>query len=94
MAKKRPTHRNIRQGQTIYFINRHFEYGRRGFAEVEQHFLHSHKTPLPPLGDKPDKLNVNELKGWFKKNGDFIDIFFSRKKANTFCNRLNNKEAA
>ena len=79
MAKKKPTYRNVKQGQTIYVIDRHFE-RFDGEPEVQQYFIYSQKEPLPPEGCIVERLPVSLLRLSLLRRGNG-DFYFSRRKA-------------
>ena len=82
MAKKKPNHRNVRQGQTIYQIDRHYERGYDAKPEIISHALHSQKVAMPPEGCVFEKLPISFLRKYLKREGG-EGFFFSRKKAIT-----------
>jgi len=50
MAKRKVvTPNSAKQGQTVYWIDRHWEKGPESNPELKKIFLHSHKTPLPAV---------------------------------------------
>jgi len=80
MAKKKPTHRNIRQGQTVYFINRHLERAFDAKPEIDSYFLYSHKQRWPPRCCIIERMPVSLLKELIKNNPHH-GFYFSRRKA-------------
>ena len=79
MSKNNPTHKNIRQGQTVYYISHAPAfYGKP--SRIVSYFLYSHKEALPTPGTVIDKMPVSMIKAYLKELGN-RDFFFSRKKA-------------
>ena len=80
MAKKKPTYKNIRQGQTVYFINKNYLKGWDADPELNTYFLYSHKEPLPPQGCIIERMPVSLLREILKKFPS-RDFYFSRRTA-------------
>lgn len=78
MAKKKPTIKNIRQGQTIYRVSPII--GVYEAYEVRAYFLYSHKTELPPRGQIIDRLPVSLVREYISKYGN-NNLFYTREKA-------------
>ncbi len=79
MAKKKPNYKNVRQGQTLYFVNMNFHLFD-GVPEVCSIFIGSQKEPLPPEGQVITKPPVNFVKRRLK-SGSCVKFFFSKRKA-------------
>jgi hypothetical protein len=83
MAKRsKPTVQSLRQGQTIYYVERYYHWcpRNRPAPEIKAQFLYNEKTPLPPLGCIIDRMPVSRIREWIRQNGANI-FFYSRKKA-------------
>lgn len=87
MAKRRhPTPKTLRQGQTIHIVSRSLT-SFNGPCQVVTYHLHSHKTPMPPLGCVIERMPVDHLRPMLDHFGS--DIFYSRRRAVSECNRRN-----
>ncbi len=82
MAKKKPSYKNVRQGQTVYTIDPHYERGYDAEPEIISHALHSQKVAMPPECCVIERLPINFLRQYLKRE-DSKGFFFSRKKAIT-----------
>lgn len=80
MAKKKPNFTNVRQGQTIYIIDRHIEYGPEAEPEIKKKFLYSENEKLPPINCIIERMPVSYARYVLKKYGN-RDCYFSRRKA-------------
>lgn len=70
--------KKLRQGQTVYYINNCSYMGPNAKPELVRHFLHSHKTPLPPLGVIIEKLPVTHAR---EAQARGFKLYTSRRKA-------------
>lgn len=70
--------KKLRQGQTIYYVNTRSYMGPNATPELVQHFLHSHKTPLPPPGVIIEKLPVTQAR---EAQARGFKFYTSRRKA-------------
>ena len=86
--RKHPTKKSLRQGQTVYLVSKVHRRSWNDPEEVFRYFLYSHKTPLPEPGCIIEKMPVSLLREkmhiWGAEN-----IFYSRRRAETECNRRN-----
>jgi hypothetical protein len=70
--------KRLRQGQTIYYVDKRLYMGPGATPELVRYFLHSHKTPLPPLGTIIEKLPVTHAREAYAQGFKF---YTSRRKA-------------
>ncbi len=82
MAKrKHPTAKSLKQGQTIYqVVDDSFMMDRKVPKRVVKHFMYSHKTLLPPIGTIIEKMPVNSIQGFAKRNGFRMKNWYYSKK--------------
>lgn len=78
MAKHKPTARTIRQGQTIYWVNPHYElHPDDRYVSVDKYFVYSQKEPLPHEGCIIIKVPVTTVRKALKEIGN--DLFYYSK---------------
>lgn len=86
MSKNKPTAKNIRQGQTIYFLD-HNEISMDPKPHIITRMLYSQKESLPTEGSIVIRFPVTLLRRVINQWGN-LPYFFSYKKALTALKRL------
>ncbi len=69
----------LKQGQTIYIINRDFA-SERPQPRIVKMFMHSQKEPLPDIGTITLRWNVAFVNKLLSRHSG-VDFFTSRRKA-------------
>ncbi len=84
MAKRKPTAKNIRQGQTVYTVDYHFHIPPPYTPNptIIKFFLYSQKEPFPQEGSIIERMPITLLRRSFEQYGN-KGWYFSRRQAET-----------